>query len=68
MLDYDNDSRRQLAREHVERLTEEMRRSRSLTPDAAGFPGRARLGGLLRRALHLGRVKQPESGIPAYDA
>jgi hypothetical protein len=68
MLNYDNESRLQLAREHAEWLADEMRRSRRLTRDAAGYPGRKRLGELLRRGVRLGRVKEPESSIPAYDA
>jgi hypothetical protein len=67
MLDYDNDSRRLLAREHAERLAHEMRRTRRITPDVAGFPGRTRLGELLRRVTRLNRAKAPESSIPAYE-
>jgi hypothetical protein len=44
MLLPDSDSRFQLAREHAERLAEEMRRSRRLTPDMAGLPGAAGRG------------------------
>jgi hypothetical protein len=68
MFVYDNDSRLQLTREHAERLADEMRRSRRLTRDVAGFPGRARLGELLRRAARRGRMKESEKTIPAYDA
>lgn len=64
-LIYDNESRLQLANEHAQRLADEMRRSRRLTPDEAGYPGRASLGELLRRAARLGRVKELESPIPA---
>jgi hypothetical protein len=67
MLDYDNHSRRLLAHEHAERLADEMRRTRHITPDVAGFPGRTRLGELLRRVKRLSRAKAPESSIPAYD-
>ena len=67
MLLPDSDSRFQLAREHAERLAEEMRRSRRLTPDMAGLPGRASLAKLLRRVARRGRVKEPER-IPRYDA
>jgi hypothetical protein len=65
MLDYDNDSRRLLAREHAARLADEMRRTRRITPDVAGFPQRTRLVELLRRAMHLNRVKARESSVPA---
>ena len=68
MLNYDSDSRLQLAREHAERLADEMRRCHRLTPNVAGYPGRARLGDLLRRAARRGRAKEPESSIPVYDA
>jgi hypothetical protein len=68
MLDYDNEARLLLAREHAESLAEEMRRSRRLTPDVAGFPARTRLRELLRRAAHFGRANEPESSIPVYDA
>jgi len=67
MLNYDNHSRRLLAREHATRLADEMRRTRRITPDVAGFPGRTRLGELLRRVTRLNRVKGPESSFPAYD-
>jgi hypothetical protein len=66
MLDYDNELRRQLSREHTERLANDMRRSRRLTPVEAGFPSRPSLGELLRRAARLGRVKGAEHHIPAY--
>ena len=59
MLLPDSDSRLQLAREHGERLLEEMRRSRRLTPEMAGLPGPASLGKLLRRAARRGRIGEP---------
>ena len=68
MLNYDNDSRLQFAREQAERLADEMRRGRRLTPEMAGFPGRASLGEALRRAsVRRGRVKEPaaQSTLPA---
>jgi hypothetical protein len=68
MLDYDNESRRRSASERADWLAVEMRRGRRLTPDQAGHTGRARLGELLRRAAHLGRAKEPESSVPAFDA
>jgi hypothetical protein len=67
MLDYDHVSRLQLAREQAERLADEMRRSRRLTPDVAGYPGPTRLGGLLRRLKHLDAGK-PERTTPVYNA
>jgi hypothetical protein len=67
MLLNDSDSRLQLAREHVERLADDMRRSRRLTPDMAGFLGRVSLAKLLRRLERRGRVSEPER-IPTYDA
>jgi hypothetical protein len=68
VFNYDSDSRLQLAREHAERLADEMRRCRRLTPDVAGYPGRARRRDLLRRAVRLGRARESESSIPVYDA
>jgi hypothetical protein len=67
MLNYDNDLRRQLAREHAELLAHEMRGSRRLTPTEAGYRSRASLGELLRRVVRLGRVKEAASHVPAYD-
>jgi hypothetical protein len=67
MLLPDSDSRVQLAREYAERLAEEMRRSRCLTPDKTGEPGHLRLAKLLRRVARRGRVSERE-GIPTYDA
>jgi hypothetical protein len=52
MLDYDNEARRLFAREHAERLADDMRRSRLHTPTKAGFSGRSRIGEFLRRAAH----------------
>lgn len=63
---YDNEARRLLAREHVERLSDDMRRGRRLTPTEAGYPSGARVARLLGRAVRLGRFKEPR--IPAYDA
>jgi hypothetical protein len=68
MLDYDNESRLQLAREHAERLADDMRRTRRLTPDAAGHPLRAGFGELLRGVARLGRKNEAEPSVPAYDA
>jgi hypothetical protein len=43
MVYYETGSRLQLAREHADRPEAEMRRSRRLMPDEAGFFSRARL-------------------------
>ena len=43
MLDYNTDNRLREARSYADRLASDMRRSRSLSPDEAGYPGRARL-------------------------
>jgi hypothetical protein len=67
MVYYETGSRLQLAREHADRPAAEMRRSRRLTPDEAGFFSRARLAPaqpgqskrLRRRRGH---------HTPAYDA
>jgi hypothetical protein len=67
MLYYDTASRIQFAREHADRLAEEMRRSRRLTPDEVGYPAWARLGSALRsrmKGLRRGRGYH----APAYDA
>lgn len=66
VLNYDSASRLQFARERAERLTNEMRRGRRLTPEMAGFPSRTGLDRLLRRAsLRLARAKQAQSPVPA---
>ena len=64
MLDYDNEARRLFAREHAERLADDMRRSRPLTPNEAGYSGRSRIGDLLRRAAHHRHTEEPEPRIP----
>ena len=66
MLEYDSELRRQLSRERAERLGDEMRRSRRLTPVEAGFPSRPSLGELLRRAARLGHVRGAKHQVPAY--
>lgn len=67
MVYYDTDSRLQFAREHADRLTAEMRRSRRLTPDEAGFFSRARLAPALADPLdRLGRRRGYHT--PAYEA
>jgi hypothetical protein len=67
MVYYDTDIRLQLAREHADRLAAEMRRSRRLTPEVAGFPRLARLGSAL--AGHIESLRRHKgSPTPAYDA
>ena len=66
MVYYNTDSRLQLDCEH-DRLTTEMRRSRRLTPDEAGFFSRARLAPALADPLdRLGRRRGYHT--PAYEA
>jgi hypothetical protein len=57
--------RLQLARERADLLADEMRRSRPLTPDEAGYPGWARIGSALA-----GRVERlrRRRHVPAYQA
>jgi hypothetical protein len=68
MLDYDNEARRLFAREHTDRLADDMRRSRPLTPNGAGLSGRSRIGELLRRAAHFRHTEEPEPRVAAPDA
>jgi len=68
MLDYDTESRLHVAREHAERVADDMRRARRLTADAAGYPVRPRLGELSRRVARLGRKHEAEPTVPAFDA
>ena len=67
MLEYDTNIRLQLAHDHAERLAEEMRRSRGLTPDEVGYPGWARLGSALAGRLERLRRRRAH-GVPAYEA
>jgi hypothetical protein len=61
----DSEIRLQLAQEHANWLTDEMRRSRGLTPDEVGYPGWARLGSALAgRVERLRRRRR----VPAYQA
>jgi hypothetical protein len=59
----DSEIRLKLAQEHADWLTDEMRRSRGLTPDEVGYPGWARLGSALA-----GRVERlrRRRHVPAY--
>jgi len=67
MVYYDTDVRLQLAREHAERLATEMRRSRRLTRDEAGYPPLTRLGSAL--ASYIAGLRRHRGGhTPAYEA
>ena len=67
MVYYDTDIRLQLAREHADRLATEMRRSRRLTPDVAGYPRLAKLGAALAGQIE-GLRRHKGGHRPAYDA
>jgi hypothetical protein len=67
MVYYDTDSRLQFAREHADRLADEMRRVRRLTPDEAGYPRWGRLTAEL--FVRVGRLRHGRSQqVPAYHA
>lgn len=68
MVNYDNESRLQLALEHAERLADDMRSSRRLTTNAARYPNHARLDRLLRGLGRLGRHDTTEPTLAPYDA
>jgi hypothetical protein len=68
MLDYDNEARRLFAREHTERLADDVRRTRPLTPNEADYTGRSRIGEFLRRAAHYRHNEEPEPRIAGHDA
>jgi hypothetical protein len=67
MVYYDTNTRLQLAREHADRLATEMRRSRRLTPDKAGYPRLTRLGSALAGQIESLR-RHKGNHTPAYDA
>jgi hypothetical protein len=67
MLNYDNDARRQFAREHAERLADDMRRTRPLTLNEASYSGRSRIGAFLLRAARYRHAEEPELRISADD-
>jgi hypothetical protein len=67
MVYYDTDSRLQFAREHAERLATEMRRSRRVTPDEAGYSRRAGLGPAVSRRLER-LLRRRGHHAPAYGA
>jgi hypothetical protein len=58
MLTYDTEARRLFAREHAERMADDMRRSRPLMPNEAGYS--RRIGELLRRASRYRRTEELE--------
>ena len=67
MVYYDTDSRFQLAREHADRLTAEMRRSRRLTPEDVGYSRRARWAAVV--ADRVERLRRHRSRhAPVFDA
>lgn len=67
MVYYDTDNRLQLAREHADRLATEMRRSRRLTPDEAGYPSWARLGPVLAGRVERLRLRRGHHA-PVFEA
>ena len=67
MVYYDTDSRLQFAREHADRLEAEMRRTRRLTRDEAGYPRLARLGSALAASAE--RLRRSRGlQAPAFEA
>lgn len=67
MLHQDTAARLQFAREHADRLAAEMRRTRQLDPDEAGYPHWGRLAAGL--FVRVGRLRHGKSGhVPAYHA
>jgi len=67
MVYYDTDIRLQLAREHAERLASEMRRSRRVTREDAGYPRLTRLGWALASLTASLRWHKGDH-TPAYNA
>jgi hypothetical protein len=64
--DQNPETRLNFARERAERLAEEMRRSRGLTPDEVGYPGWARLGSALAGRVERLRRRRGHR-IPAFE-
>ena len=65
--DQNPETRLHFARERAERLAEEMRRSRGLTPDEVGYPRWSKLAAeLFGRVGHLRRDRSRH--VPALDA
>lgn len=67
MLDYHNEARRLLVREHAERLADDMRRSRHRAPSEAVHSGRAGIGELLRRATRYRHTGESEARLPTHE-
>ena len=67
MVYYDTDTRLLLAREHAERLASEMRRSRRVTREDAGYPLLTRLGLALASQIESLRLHRRDH-TPAYHA
>ena len=67
MLDYDNETRRLFAREHAERVADDLRRCRPPPPTVAVYSGWRRLGDGRRGAAHNRHTEEPEPRFPAHD-
>jgi hypothetical protein len=67
MVYYDSDSRLQIAREHAERLAEDMRRTRRLDADEPGNLRWASLLYALARRLE-GKLRRRGHRAPVYGA
>jgi hypothetical protein len=67
MLDYHNEARRLLVREHAERLADDMRRSRRRAPNEAVHSGRAGIGELLGRATRYRHTGESEARPPTHE-
>ena len=67
MVYYDTDTRLLFAREHADRLEAEMRRTRRLTRDEAGYPRLARLGSALAAGVERLRSSRGRQA-PAFEA
>jgi hypothetical protein len=65
MLDYDTNSRIQAARDHADRLADDILRSRSAKGNGTAGPGWARLGAAL--AARVDRLRRRKHA-PAYQA
>jgi hypothetical protein len=67
MVYYDTESRLQLAREHAERLADDMRRTRRFDSDEPGNLSWASLVAALARRLE-GKLRRRGHRAPAYGA
>ncbi len=65
MIDYDTNSRIQAARDHADRLADEIRRTRPVNPDEPGHGGRVRLVAALGARVE--RLRR-RGHAPAYQA